>query len=253
MATKEYDSFLNLLNLRRSIRKFKPDPIPDEATTEILEAARLSMSGANSQPWEFIVVKNHQTIEKVAEAYIRNDLEMAWALEQQRTPEHRHPAFNILPEEKEKLIGMGGGAWKEAPVCIMVLEDPRKQFGSVLSAHGDFPGSVLSQTMGHLSMIIHLAAAALGLGSQRVDVACQEAYREILGYPEPLRLNIIVPVGYRAYDPGPPHRLPLDDLVHHETYDIQKYMKHDDFLKYIEKIRKLGRPGYRVAIGEDKG
>ena len=50
MATKEYDSFLNLLNLRRSIRKFKPDPIPDEAITEILEAARAKGITAGKDP-----------------------------------------------------------------------------------------------------------------------------------------------------------------------------------------------------------
>lgn len=104
-----------------------------------------------------------------------------------------------------------------------------------------------------LIMIINLAAASLGLGSQRVDVITQAAYREILGYPEPLKLDIIVPIGYRAYEPGPPHRLPLEDLVHTNTYDLNKYLKNEDFLKYRKKTVSLAKPGYFVAIGESKG
>ncbi len=43
---------------RRSIRKFKPDPIPDDNLKKILEAGRLAPSGGNRQPWMFVVVRN---------------------------------------------------------------------------------------------------------------------------------------------------------------------------------------------------
>jgi len=250
-----YDQFLELVKYRRSIRRFKPDPIPDDYVLKILDAAHYAMSGANSQPWEFIVVKDTQVKQKLFETYLK-DLELIWAMEQQRTAQYRHPAFNVTAEEKEKAFSMLGG-WREAPVCIAVLEDPRKQWGSVMVAFGDLYYSssrdILSVTMGHLSMTLHLAAASLGLGSQRVDVNNEHIYKEVLGHPEPLRLNILVPIGYRAYEPGLPHRLPLDDLIHYDRYDINKYLQNEDFLQYLERIRSLGRPGYRAAIGEEKG
>ena len=250
-----YDKFFELLRYRRSIRRFKPDPISDDTVIKILDAAHYAMSGANSQPWEFIVIKDPKVKKKIYEIY-QKDLELTWALEQQRIPEYRHPAFNIPPEEKNKAFGMLAN-WREAPVYIAILEDPRKQWGSVMVAHGDLfyssSRNILSATMGHLSMTIHLAAASLGLGSQRVDVIHEQAYKEALGYPEPIRLNIIVPIGYRAYEPGPPQRLPLEDLVHFDRYDMKKFLRNDDFLKYLERIRRLGRPGYRAAIGEEKG
>lgn len=250
-----YDDFLELLRYRRSIRRFKPDPIPDDYILKILDAAHYAMSGGNSQPWEFIVIKDPAVKKRVLEAR-RVGFETEWALEQQRTPEYRHPAFNVPPEEKKKVWDMMVG-WGDAPVYIAVLIDPRKQWGSVMAAHGDLFYSscrdVLSATMGHLSMTIHLAAASLGLGSQRVDVVNEQAYKEALGYPEPLRMDVIVPVGYRDYEPGPPHRLPLDELIHFDCYDMDKFLRNDDFLKYLERIRSLGRPGYRVVIGEEKG
>ncbi len=251
----KYDDFLELLMYRRSIRRLKPDPIPDDDVMKILDAAHYAMSGGNSQPWEFIVVKERKVKEKLYEAY-REDLEVMWALEMQRISQYRHPAFNVPPADKEKAFGMLGG-WQDAPVCIAVLEDPRKQWGSVLHARSDLSynsaRNILGATMGHLSMIIHLAAASLGLGSERVDVSNEHAYKEALGYPEPLRLNIIVPIGYRAYEPGPPLRLPLEEMIHFDRYDMRKFLQNDNFLKYLERIRGLGGPGYRVAIGEDQG
>jgi len=251
----DYHDFLELVKYRRSIRRFKADPIPDEAVHQILDAAHYAMSGGNSQPWEFIVIKDPAVKKKMVEVRIK-DFEIEWALEQQRTARYRHPAFNLSLEEKEKGLGMLVG-WAEAPVYVAVLADPRKQWGSVVAAHGSMYYSsardVLSATLGHLSMTIHLAAAALGLGSQRVDVVSEQGYKEALGYPEPLRMDILVPIGYRAYEPGPPHRLPLEELIHYDRYDMNKFLTNDNFLGYLERIRGLGRPGYRAAIGEDKG
>ncbi len=255
MDKMNYDQFLELMKYRRTIRKFKPDPIPDEDVTKILEAAHFAMSGANSQPWEFIVVKDPERRKAIAEAYLKYDFNRVWNIEQMRYPQFRHPAFNVPPEERGKGEGMIG-AWGTAPVLIMVMSDPRKQYGSVLASFGQINvnmQSVLLASMCHLQMAIHLAAASLGLGSQRVDVVVQEPYRKILGYPEPVRVDTIVPIGYRAYEPGPPHRFPLKKLVHYEAYDMDKYLKDEDFLKWMEMIHALGKPGYRIAIGESKG
>jgi len=53
---------------RRSIRKYKTDPVPDEHIMELLESARLAPSGSNAQPWRFKVVKDEMTRMKLAEA-----------------------------------------------------------------------------------------------------------------------------------------------------------------------------------------
>jgi nitroreductase len=240
-----YDDFLELVKYRRSIRKYRPDPVPDDYITKILDAAHYAMSGANSQPWEFIVVKDAGTRKRLHNVYVENDFEKMFNIEQMRVLEYRHPALRIPYEEKDKALAMATG-WKDAPVIIAVLKDPRKQWGSVLIANERPDLAVLAATMGHLSMTIHLAAAALGLGSTRVDVSFQEPYRAVLGYPEPLLLDILAPIGYRASEPGPPHRISLEEQVHYGKYDMSKYMHHKDFLKYIEKIRMLGQPGYQA-------
>src|SRR6184192_1030159 len=64
-----YDMLLKLVKTRHSVRKFKPDPIPDDTIEKILEVARWAMSGANSQPWEFIVVTDPKIKKELRDAY----------------------------------------------------------------------------------------------------------------------------------------------------------------------------------------
>ena len=57
--------FMEVIRKRRSIRKYKPDPVPEKVLNEVLEAARLAPSGSHLQPWHFIVVKDSQTKQKL--------------------------------------------------------------------------------------------------------------------------------------------------------------------------------------------
>ena len=92
----DIDSFLELARTRRSIRRFKPDPVPDELVKKILEAGRWAMSGANGQPWEFIVVKDKEIKNKLAAAGSEAEKAVA-ALETSRVPEMRQPWYRDLP------------------------------------------------------------------------------------------------------------------------------------------------------------
>jgi len=56
------------IKTRRSIRKYKPEPIPEEKLRNILEAARLAPSAGNRQPWRFVVVQNKGLKKALAEA-----------------------------------------------------------------------------------------------------------------------------------------------------------------------------------------
>jgi nitroreductase len=254
MVRATYEQFLELCQYRRSIRRFKPDPLPEGTAEKILECARLSMSGANSQSWEFVVVQDRERRKKIWEAYAEGR-RLTAAMEMMRLREYRHPAFNIPDEELKARQKETVDNLSLAPLLIIPLYDPRKQWGTVIAGHGELSwtqpqGIIGACTHGHMNMLIHLAAASLGLGSARCDIGGEELpYRKILGYPEPLHAGPIIPVGYRAYEPGPctPFRWPLEKLVHYEKYDMELYLKDEDFLDYILEIRKLGKRGYEVA------
>jgi len=61
-------SVLEIIKKRRSIRRYREDPIPEDVLLRVLEAARLAPSGKNLQPWKFIIVKNQGLKEMLAEA-----------------------------------------------------------------------------------------------------------------------------------------------------------------------------------------
>jgi nitroreductase len=58
---------LDAIRTRRSIRRYKPDNIPDEDLKVILEAAQQAPSAGNKQPWKFIIVRDEDTKKKLAE------------------------------------------------------------------------------------------------------------------------------------------------------------------------------------------
>jgi nitroreductase len=58
--------FYDIIKKRRSIRKYRSDPVPDAVLERILEAGRIAPSAKNIQPWRFIVVKDPETKKKIA-------------------------------------------------------------------------------------------------------------------------------------------------------------------------------------------
>ena len=52
---------------RRTVREFKPDPVPEEVLHKILQAGRWAPSSSNSQPWHFVVVQEPTTLQRLGE------------------------------------------------------------------------------------------------------------------------------------------------------------------------------------------
>jgi nitroreductase len=226
----EIDGFLDLVKKRRSMRRFKPDPIPDGAVEKILEAARWAMSGANGQPWEFVVVKDRETIARIVG--IREERhKRAHVVELTRREDLRHPGVATRP------VGAPAG-FRDAPVIIVVCGDPRTYQATVLGAH--FRG-VTDPTYN-----IHLAAAALGLGAQWVSIGpdSERQLEDLLGIPEVFNIYAVVPVGYPAYRPAPSYRRELSEIVHYERYDESKYRSDEGITDFLVELRNRTRGAY---------
>lgn len=61
------ESVLALLKERRSIRRYRPDPVPDEMVEQLLEAGRWAPSASNRQPWAFIIIRDEAIRQRVAQ------------------------------------------------------------------------------------------------------------------------------------------------------------------------------------------
>jgi nitroreductase len=62
-STPEIVGFLRGL---RAVRQFRPDPVPDEVVADVLQVARWSGSAKNVQPWEFVVIRDRETLRALA-------------------------------------------------------------------------------------------------------------------------------------------------------------------------------------------
>ena len=164
---------------RRSIRSFKETPIPEEALTKILDAARWAPSAGNVQPWEFIVVWDDETREKLASA------------------------------------ALGQSFIAEAPVDIVVCVDlarARMAYG----VRGETLYCIQDTAAAIENML--LAAYALGLGTCWVGAFSEEAVSRILNIPSGYRPVAIIPVGYPDEKPRPRPRRSLKEIVHLDRF-----------------------------------
>jgi nitroreductase len=231
------DELLDLMRKRRSYRKFKPDPVPDEYINKILEAGRWAQSGSNAQPWEYIVIKSQETKNKLAERWVPTRLH-TFNIEKIRRPDMIHHALH-------KPQGTPPGSWKDAPVLIVVCGDRRTMMASVLymnfiTTEGG-PSSVFIKNMANTVHNMHLAVAALGLGSQwlSVDYVFEQDVKAILGIPPILEVHSLVAIGYPEYQLGTGYRRDLNEIVHLEKYDFSKHRSDDEVIDFIMRLMNL--------------
>ncbi len=234
----QINDFLELARTRRSTRVLTPDPVSDEHVENILEAARWAMSGANGQPWEFIVIRNQEIKDKLAEAYLW-DAETVSKVERTRLPEYFHPQFRLSDPADLSASFL----WRNAPVIIAVLGDARTMLASTMVAR-QFEEHTFTANLANASFMIHLAAAALGLGAQWISIIqpMSEMMKPILGVPPALRLFTLIPIGHPAKQ-GTPYRRELQEIVHHDKYDMAKYRSQDDILEFVKFLRRRHAAG----------
>jgi nitroreductase len=230
------------------VRNFKPDPLPEGALEKILDAARFAMSGANGQPWEFVVITKQETKDKIADINVEFSRRRICAIEQTRELQYRHNMFKNFYTQPP--------AWKNAPAIIAVCGDLRTYQATVLATHffngeGGSDGTYL-KNMGNATQMLCLAAAALGLGTQWVSVnlGWERRVKDLLGIPDDLIIHTLIPVGYPTHSPAAPYRRELKEIVHYEKYDQSKYRTDEDVVKFLGILRKNTSAAYEKVVVE---
>ncbi len=240
--------YFEVVKKRRSIRNFKPDPLPEGSVEKILDAARFAMSGANGQPWEFVVITKKATIGKLAQLYVEYGRKRDVIMENTRELKYRHNMFKKFYDNPP--------GWKNAPVIIAVCADIRTYQATVLSAHftrGEGGAeATYFKNVGNATQLICLSAAALGLGTQWVSTESgwEPKMRALLDVPDDLLIHTIVPVGYPVHEPAPPYRRELKDIVHYDKYDHSRYRTDQDIDDFLLLLRKKTKAAYSKIIAE---
>jgi len=188
--------FLSLFAKRQSVRRYKPDPVPDEHIRLILDAARRAPTSGNQQPWKFLVVKDAARIERLR----TRCLELA---------ESRYAA-GLSPEERAQrraAMEKNFAGYFSAPVYVVVLTDSK----STYPTYNHYDGPLAA---GYLM----LAARTLGYGTVFItDSIPEAATREVLAIPDRYERVCITPIGVPDGWPEPKPKKKLEDLVAWET------------------------------------
>jgi nitroreductase len=253
---KDYDSFLAVVKKRRTCRDFSPETFPDEYIEKILEPARWALSGANSQPWEFVVVKDSVIRKQLFDAYVNINVDFTFWMEQQRNFELRHPGYQVkdkeTPEEALR-VKQNAHLWRDAPVVIAVVGDGRKQWGTILGAHTfSLHQSHFTDGLANACQLIHLSAAALGLSSQWVSIHLQDPFKEVLKLPSMLTVHTLIPIGYPASGLKGGYREKLSELIHYDQYDQSRFLSNKQIIERLTDLRKRTSQGYKDMIQEEK-
>lgn len=236
----DYDSLLELVKKRRSIRRFKPDPIPDNYITKIIEIARWAPSGFNMQPWEFVVVKKPELRKRIVE-FISEIRPLTKNLEKTREPWMGKVWQMTGLVEKDSDYTM-------APVYIILLGDPRTNAGLPMFIRNDQDtGRMIYQAgLANAFIYMHLAATTLGLASQWISIThtvyVQGMIKDLLGIPPEFEVFDMIALGYPAIEPNRKLMRETDEMIHYD--DCGK----DDF-RDISEVREFIRRARNWTIG----
>lgn len=177
--------FFQVLEQRRSIRKYEDRDVPEALVNRVLEAVKWSPSWTNCQCWEIVVVRDATTKEKLQETILP-----------------KNPATKAIVA---------------APVVLAVC--------GRLGVSGYYDNQASTKfgdwylfDLGLATQSLCLAARDLGLGTVVVGLLDHDRAKAVLNVPDGVELVALIPLGYPAKTPSAPHRREVAEFSHRETY-----------------------------------
>jgi nitroreductase len=181
--------FMSRMAQRRSVRFFSPEPVPFELIENAIRCAALAPSGANQQPWRFVVVQDPEIKRKIREAA---------EAEERESYEHRMPADWL-----DALAPLGTDWHKEfletAPFLIVVF---RIDFGLAQSneAESRIKHYYVQESVGIATGFLLAALHMSGLATLTHTPSPMGFLSNILGRPKNERPFVLIPVGLPSLD-----------------------------------------------------
>jgi nitroreductase len=217
----EIDAF-EAIHTARSLRRFKPDPVPEALLTRILDAAIRAPSAGNAQNWAFIVVRDPDLRRGLGAIY-RKASDIAEAMYAARgRPAH------LTEGQFRHLMTTGAYLWDhmgEAPVILIPclrrpVVPPPEALPPAMRGHHQgelaYAERIRGASIYPAVQNIILACRALGLGTTITTnhIRCEEEVRALLRLPADIDSFAMMPIGWPVDGFGPLSRKPLSEVVH---------------------------------------
>lgn len=193
---------------RRDIRKFRPDPLPQEALDRILDAAHHAASVGFMQPWNFILVRDPGLRARIKDSF---------------ETQNRAAARSYTGEQRRLYDSLKLEGILESPLNVCVTCD-RSRGGTVLGRHSIFDTDLFSTCCAVQNLWLAARAESIGVGW--VSIVDNDKLCEILAIPQGVVPVAYLCLGYPENFPEEPmletvgwrKRLPLNDLIFHDQY-----------------------------------
>lgn len=193
------EDFFQIIKKRRSVRKFKSTPIPEEHITKILDAARLAPTAGNQQPLKLVVIQDPAKIDELKKECILQSLN---AFKKRKKPEQKE-----LEEQQKKVEEYFSGLLA-APVHVVVLTDNKSKWPSYNEKDGALAAGYLI-----------LAARALGYGTVFItDSISEQITKKVCNIPNRYTRICFIPVGVPESWPESPEKKSLQELIVHDSF-----------------------------------
>jgi iodotyrosine deiodinase len=178
--------FADRMTARRSVREFSPEPVPEPVIEAAIRAAASAPSGANVQPWRFVVVTSPERKRRLREAAEAEEREFY---------EHR------APEEWLSALAPIGTDWRKpfleiAPVVIVVFE--------VHQGPNTPKPYYVKESVGIAVGLLIAALHHAGLATLTHTPSPMRFLNKVCGRPAEERPYLVMPVGYPARDAAVP-------------------------------------------------
>ncbi len=194
------ESFYQLCSHRRSVREFSSKPVPRSLLELIVRTAGTAPSGANKQPWRFIIVTDPD---------LKRKIRLAAEAEEKQSYEHR------MPQEWLDDLAVLGTDWHKeflevAPALIVMFSIPFTMEGD-RTRKNYYVKESAGIAAGFLLAAIHNA----GLAALTHTPSPMDFLQKILDCPENEKTFLLIPVGYPQAGTRVPdiHRKPLDEIA----------------------------------------
>ena len=176
-------AFYEVARRRRSIREFSADEVPDDVLEMAIRCAATAPSGANMQPWKFVIVRDPETKRKIREA---------------AEEEEKLNYSGRMPDEWLRVLAPLETDWRKefletAPALIVVFREDYHFEGERRVQHYYVPESV-----GLAAGVLLASLNAAGLATLTHTPSPMGFLREILDRPPNEKPFLLIPVGYPA-------------------------------------------------------
>jgi nitroreductase len=210
----------------RALRRLKPDPVPQEIITRILDAAIRAPSAGNAQNWAFIVVRDAEQRRRLGMIYRKASDIASEVYKARGRPPH------MSDEQYRRFLTSGAYLWDhmgDAPVLLVpCLHDrpppPRETLPpsvqAIYAGELAYEKRIRGASIYPAVQNIILACRAFGLGTVITTnhIRCEDEVKELLRLPSDVSTYALMPIGYPQGKFGPLARRPVAEVAHADRW-----------------------------------